>query len=72
MSFMDGCIDFCGKSRKLPALDANSGSCQILIDEKVVDKTALVAHNGLYKSTLTYLGLKTALAMSEELERNTD
>lgn len=46
---MSECIDSLGKAKIMSTLDTTPGYWQIKVDEKDVDKTTFVAHNGLHK-----------------------
>lgn len=64
---MDKCIDFSWKPKPLSTLNANSGNCEIEMNEKEVKNTAFVALNGLYKYTEMPSGLKTIQQLYKEL-----
>lgn len=59
---MDESIELLDKAQIFSTLDGNSGYWQIERVEKVIDKTAFVTHNGLFKFTLMPFRLKNAPA----------
>lgn len=59
---MNESILFLGKAQIFYTFDAISGHWQIDMDEKDVDKTALVTHHGLYRYSRMPFGLKNAPA----------
>lgn len=59
---MDECTDCLGTVNVFSTMDANSSYQQTILDEKDVDKTAFVTHNGLFWYTRMLCGLKNAPA----------
>lgn len=56
---MYGCTNYLGEAKIFSTMNANAGYRKIKIAKKVIDKTALVAHNGLWLYTKLLFGLKT-------------
>lgn len=55
---MDDFINSFGKARKFLISDTNSVNCKTEVDERVINMTAYVAHDGLYKYTRLPVGFK--------------